>query len=232
MIGKLLVLAVIVFGYFWLKSWYFKLPKEERKKALWNIAIVGLIAIMIIAVATGRMHWAGLAFAFVLGFFKLVVSNAIRFAPVIFSVARQHNFSTPEFRTQYLNAKLQFGRQVSVEGTVIDGPHAEKKLQELTNDELVELANFYKEKCKRSYYLILVMLQKSGTSQQHQQQFVDNTALTREEAVQILGLQGEFTEEDIKLAHRKLMQKLHPDKGGNAWLASRVNLAKDLLLKK
>ena len=231
MLGKILLLVAAILGYFWLKSWYLSLPKEERKKAMWNIAVVGLVVIMVLAVATGRMHWAGLAFAFVLGILKLVAQNAIRFAPLLFSLARKQNFSTPEFRTPYINAKLQFGKQVTVEGSVIDGPHKGKNLQDLTNDELVELANFYKEKCKRSYYLVMVLLQKAG-SQQQQQQFVDNSTLTREEAVQILGLPENFTEEDIKLAHRKLMQKLHPDKGGNAWLASRVNLAKDILLKK
>lgn len=230
MLGKFLILAIVVLGYFWLKSWYFNLPKEERKKALWNVAIVALIAIMILAVATGRMHWAGLAFAFVLGLMKLIVQNAIRFAPFIFSVARKQNFSTPEFRTPYINAKLHFGQNVNIEGSVIDGLHAGKNLHDLTNEELIELASFYKEKCKRSYYLIMVLLQKSGTQQQ--QKFVDTSTLTQEEAVQILGLPENFTDEDIKLAHRKLMQKLHPDKGGNAWLASRVNLAKDILLKK
>ena len=38
-------------------------------------------------------------------------------------------------------------------------------------------------------------------------------------------------EEALQPAHRRLMTKLHPDHGGNDYLASKINTARDVLLK-
>ena len=54
---------------------------------------------------------------------------------------------------------------------------------------------------------------------------------TREEALEVLGLEAGATEEEIKAAYKKLMQKIHPDHEGSEWMAAKLNQAKDILLK-
>lgn len=57
-----------------------------------------------------------------------------------------------------------------------------------------------------------------------------SAAMTREEALDILGLAEGANEDAIRTAHRRLMKTAHPDQGGSAWLAARINAARDLLL--
>ena len=52
------------------------------------------------------------------------------------------------------------------------------------------------------------------------------------EAWQILGLEEGANKEEIIKAHKRLIQKLHPDRGGNDYLAAKINAAKDTLTDK
>ena len=54
--------------------------------------------------------------------------------------------------------------------------------------------------------------------------------MSAEEAMEVLGLKPGHTKDDVIQAHRRMMQKVHPDRGGSDYLASQINKAKDTLL--
>jgi hypothetical protein len=57
-------------------------------------------------------------------------------------------------------------------------------------------------------------------------------AMSRKEALEVLGLAEGASTADIIRAHRTLMKKFHPDHGGSTALAARVNQAKDVLMQR
>ncbi|MFO0389388.1 MAG: DnaJ domain-containing protein [Alphaproteobacteria bacterium] len=69
-----------------------------------------------------------------------------------------------------------------------------------------------------------------GQSQQAGTQQASQT-MTRKEAQLILGVRDGAGEQEIKDAHKKLITRNHPDKGGSDYLAAKINEARDVLLK-
>ncbi|MEQ1790489.1 MAG: hypothetical protein ABL857_08600, partial [Rickettsiales bacterium] len=51
----------------------------------------------------------------------------------------------------------------------------------------------------------------------------DNKPNEMEEALNILALKANPSENEVKIAHRELMKKNHPDFGGSKYLASKIN---------
>lgn len=57
-----------------------------------------------------------------------------------------------------------------------------------------------------------------------------DSAMTRAQAYEVLGLKPGASADEIREAHRRLMRTAHPDAGGSTWIAARLNQARDLLL--
>ena len=54
--------------------------------------------------------------------------------------------------------------------------------------------------------------------------------LSRQEALEVLGLEAGADEAAIRAAHKRLLGLVHPDHSGSAWLAKKVQQARDTLL--
>jgi hypothetical protein len=54
--------------------------------------------------------------------------------------------------------------------------------------------------------------------------------MSKQAAADILGVDVTAQPDDVRMAHKRLMQKMHPDRGGSDALAKQINLAKDILL--
>lgn len=58
----------------------------------------------------------------------------------------------------------------------------------------------------------------------------NNGRMTRAEAAEMLGVELSADRDEIMAAHRRLIQRLHPDRGGTDYLAARLNEARDCLI--
>ncbi|MDO9459501.1 MAG: hypothetical protein Q7N95_05230 [Alphaproteobacteria bacterium] len=75
-------------------------------------------------------------------------------------------------------------------------------------------------------------LTKDDTSQDTGGPRRARSGLSRQEALDILGLASGATHDEVREAHKRLMQTCHPDHGGSSYLAARINAAKDVLLSR
>lgn len=69
-----------------------------------------------------------------------------------------------------------------------------------------------------------------GRKNQNSESRPARPGMSRQEALDILGLHQGASADEIRAAHKRLMQTCHPDHGGSTYLAARINAAKDVLL--
>lgn len=226
----LLIAAIVGLWYWW--SYQKNLAENKRKPFLWRSGFWLILALSVYLIITGRMHWLGAGIAALIPVLRTLLVWGTRAGPLL-RLFRRFKTSPSQFRTEFLVISINFTTG-SVEGEIISGDYNGKKLSELSQDELKQLSQQYKTVDKESYVLLQAYLFRSGSNndQAYQQYNPANfNELTETEAYEILGLPNTASKDEIVKAHKRLMQRMHPDRGGSDYLAAKINAAKDQLVK-
>ena len=143
---------------------------------------------------------------------------------------------TSTIRTEYLAMELQHDTG-EMDGLVLKGNYAQQRLVDLSLKDLLMLYGECNEDADSIHVLEAYLdrqhpgwAEQVGRSNKYQQT-ADDSIMTRDLAIEILGLSESASKEEVVKAHRQLMQGLHPDRGGSDYLAKKINMAKDYLLK-
>jgi hypothetical protein len=235
----LLLIGAILFWWHWENT-----PEpEQRKQLLWKTGMGALIIITVLLVVTGKMHWLGAVFAGFLAYLRQGLALWLRYFPMLTHLYRTHapvsetpNIST--VNTPLIEMKLNHATG-KLSGKVLAGEFKGSQLDAMSYNQLVTFCSYCSSHDPDSLRLLESYLvarfgetPRSRAEGQYQTAAAMTTDMTVAEALQVLGLSGNPSREEITLAYRKIMQQLHPDRGGNEYFAAKANQARDILLHK
>lgn len=167
-----------------------------------------------------------------------LVGLAIFGAQGAFRKANKDKGQTSSVRTSMLDMSLDHDTG-EMDGEVLTGRFKGAKLSSLKLEDLVELLRDCAAANDRSDALLMAYLDRAHPDWRGQgggQQAgaggtgAANGAMGRAEALEVLGLKEGASDAAIRKAYRELMKKHHPDQGGSAWFAARINEARNVLL--
>lgn len=214
-----------------------------------QFAATGLgIAIILFAV-TGRLHWLAALLGALLPFARRLL-NLINYLPLMHRIANQ--FSTAQAGTgsttnhrstvesRYLRMTLDHDTG-NMYGEVLDGRFKGRRLNTLTLEELCDIYVECQEQDQESAALLQAYLDRVHGKDWSEQvnthrgesahsAYSNSGKMSPAEAYAILGLTPPANRQEIIDAHRRLMHKIHPDRGGSTYLAAKINQAKMVLL--
>lgn len=225
----LVVLAVLAFGI----AWFLRANPSTLARLLRPALVV-----------LGAMGVGGLLI-FGLRFLPSVLPELMGLAGVVIAaliarVARHRpsgGFSSPgigqrtEVRTGFLQAWIDHGTG-DVGGTVLSGRFVGRTLDSLSDVDLLGLHGECASDPDSLKVLEAYLDRRLGVDWRNSRRTPPagpRGDMSREEALAVLGLAEGATADEIRAAHRRLIQRMHPDVGGSADLAARINRAKDIL---
>ena len=209
---------------------------------------VGLAIVIVVVVffaVTGRLGWALMVLPVLLPWFmrfRALARTAKNFSRMSAAMGGGGGAGQgSEIKTRFLRMTLDHASG-AMEGEVLEGEHAGRVLEELSLGELVDLLRTCLVEDERSAQVLAAYLDRNhkdwrekygseSAGRDRQGAPGKGGAMTRHEAYEVLGLEPSASADEIKEAYRRLIASLHPDHGGSSYLAAKINLAKDVLLR-
>ena len=235
MIRVLLALAALA-GLIWLATWLNRSSPAQRGQALKIILLYGVGGFLLILVITGRIHWLFALIGAAIPWLQraLLARQAWRmFKSNRKPAAGNHS----KVETSYFLMILDHDTG-DLTGEVTRGEFAGRSINDLSLDELLALLNECRSVDSQSAALLEAFLDRNHSDTWRNQDRSQGAspspptgALSRHEAAEILGVSEDSPLDTITEAHRRLIQRLHSDRGGTDYLASLVNQARDVLLE-
>jgi hypothetical protein len=232
----ILLVAVIAAIYLLLRRVQAMPPHKRRNEYIKLGLGIALVATVILAVI-GRLHWVGAALTALLVTARQALPLLLRLFPMLAglrgkSAPSAGRSSTVE--TALLRMQLDHDSG-GLQGEVLQGAFEGWRLADMDRQQLEQFYAWCQGEDADSVRLLASYLEQRFPGEgpfdrQPGRPSDSRTAMGRAEALAVLGLEEGASEEDIVAAHRKLIQKLHPDRGGNDYLAAQINQAKDILL--
>lgn len=213
-----------------------QLMPPHRRRAGYLQLVFGAVAVAAIALTLmGKMHWVGAALTGLLVALRQMAPLLLRAFPLLQQWLGSRNSpggQQSHVRSALLSMTLDHNSG-ELDGVVLDGEFKDWRLGELSRSQLDALLAYCREHDEDSVQLLQSYLEQRFPEEETSPDAEPASSpdgMSRTEALDVLGLDESATEEDIVTAHRRLMQKFHPDRGGNDYLAAKINAAKALLL--
>ena len=233
MIRLVLALGALL-GLMWLASWLGKATPAQRSKALKMILLYGVAGILLLLVVTGRIHWMFAAISAALPWLQRALM-ARRVWQMFKSTRGPASGQVSKVETAFLRMTLDHDSG-DLGGVVIAGVFAGQHLEQMSLGDLLELLSTCQVQDTQSAALLETYLDRHhGENWRTDTDTGDSTAvppsgpMSKKEAADILGVAEDASNEEIKAAHRRLIQRLHSDRGGSDYLATLINQAREIM---
>jgi hypothetical protein len=226
-----ILLLILVIAVLLAVSWVKRLPPASRKSAGFKMALVAAGALLLLALVTGRLNPLIALVAASIPMLQRVLSAKSLFDRMR-SASGPSKGQTSNLSTRFLDMTLDHDSG-EMSGRVREGRFSGRSLAGLDVTELLVLLEEFRATDAQSAAVLEAYLDRQhGADWREQTASAASTsdAMTENEARQILGVSADAKAEEIVSAHRRLMQRMHPDRGGSGYLAAKINQAKDLLL--